>query len=118
MVIGSYLITSTNIRIRDEKGPRILSLPNAPSLSHGRLTPKTLKERFELVLQMVPKKMKNLVIVNSALSTFDLIQACVEVGEKYADNIIVIPPLLALLTYAFEDLSKFRNPPPKEVLLV
>uniref|UniRef100_A0AC35GE71 Uncharacterized protein n=1 Tax=Panagrolaimus sp. PS1159 TaxID=55785 RepID=A0AC35GE71_9BILA len=118
MVVGSYLITSTNIRIRDENGSRFLSLPNAPSLTNGRLTSATLKQRFELVLKMVPKKMKNLVFVNSGLSTFDLIQACVEVGEKYADNIIVIPPLLALLTYAFEDLSNFRNPPSKEVLLV
>uniref|UniRef100_A0A914PXQ5 Uncharacterized protein n=1 Tax=Panagrolaimus davidi TaxID=227884 RepID=A0A914PXQ5_9BILA len=119
MVVGAYLISGAHMRIKDEKnGVRFIGLPNGAPPIPGRLTPSTMKERAELVFQLSPKKMKNLVIVNSALSTFKMIQACVEAGEKYADNIIVIPPLLAILTYSLEDLSKFQNPPTKEVLLV
>uniref|UniRef100_A0A914PZC6 Uncharacterized protein n=1 Tax=Panagrolaimus davidi TaxID=227884 RepID=A0A914PZC6_9BILA len=118
MVVGSYLISSTHMRIKDEKGVHFTGLPYGPPPIEGRLTPSKLKERIELVFQLPNKKMKNLVIVNSSLSYFEMIQACVEVAEKYADNVMVIPPLLAVLTYAFEELSKFRNPPPKEVILV
>uniref|UniRef100_A0AC35F0X5 Uncharacterized protein n=1 Tax=Panagrolaimus sp. PS1159 TaxID=55785 RepID=A0AC35F0X5_9BILA len=118
MVVGSYLIKSTHMHIKDEKGIHFIRLPNGPPLIEGHLTPSKLKERIELVFQLQNKKMKNLIIVNSSLNYFETIQACVEIAEKYADNVMVIPPLLALLTYAFEDLSKFQNPPPKEIILV
>uniref|UniRef100_A0AC35G4P6 Uncharacterized protein n=1 Tax=Panagrolaimus sp. PS1159 TaxID=55785 RepID=A0AC35G4P6_9BILA len=119
MVVGSYLLCSTQLRIFDDLGKqKFFCPPNVPSLSHGRLVPKTLKERVKLVLNMAPKRMKTLVVINSDLTTFELIHACVEAAENYADNVIVIPSLLALLTYALEDISKFRNPPPKEVVMV
>jgi hypothetical protein len=118
MVVGSYLISSTHMRIHDRNGSHFIGLPNGPPPIHGRLTPSTLKERVQLVFELPKEKMKNLVIVNSSLSYFEMVQACVEVAEKYADNVMVVPPLLALLTYAFEDLSKYRNPPANEVLLV
>uniref|UniRef100_A0AC34FZ13 Uncharacterized protein n=1 Tax=Panagrolaimus sp. ES5 TaxID=591445 RepID=A0AC34FZ13_9BILA len=120
MVVGGYLITSIHMRIADEKGSdfsQYIGPTNSPQL-HYPLSPLSLKERCERVFKMVPKKMKNLVLVNSALSTFDFIQACVEVADKYSDHVIVIPPLLALLTFALEEISIFKNPPLKEVVLV
>uniref|UniRef100_A0A914YZC3 Uncharacterized protein n=1 Tax=Panagrolaimus superbus TaxID=310955 RepID=A0A914YZC3_9BILA len=117
MTVAGYLLCSTNLRIKDARGFNLLGLPIGPP-SKGWLTPSKLKDRAERVFQLVPEKMKNLVIVNSALSDFDMIQTCVKVAEKYAENIIVIPPLLALLTYALNDLAEFRNPPNDEVILV
>uniref|UniRef100_A0AC35FWS9 Uncharacterized protein n=1 Tax=Panagrolaimus sp. PS1159 TaxID=55785 RepID=A0AC35FWS9_9BILA len=120
MVVGGYLITAIHMRVADERGPvnsQYIGPPDSqPNL--GRLTSNALRERCERVFKMVPKKMKNLVLVNSALSTFDYIQACVEVADKYADNVIVIPPLLALATFALEEVANFRNPPGTEVLLI
>uniref|UniRef100_A0A914QBQ9 Uncharacterized protein n=1 Tax=Panagrolaimus davidi TaxID=227884 RepID=A0A914QBQ9_9BILA len=116
MVVGSYLITSTHMRIKDERGSKFIG-PNV-SLPTGPLTPASLKERVERVFQLVPTKLKTFIIVNSCLTTFEMIQACVEVADKYADNVMVIPPLLALATFALEDVAKFRNPPPKEVIMI
>uniref|UniRef100_A0AC34FQ25 Uncharacterized protein n=1 Tax=Panagrolaimus sp. ES5 TaxID=591445 RepID=A0AC34FQ25_9BILA len=108
---------SLRILTKDARGFKLIGLPSGPP-AKGWLTPAKLKQRAELVFQLVPERMKNLVIVNSALSDFEMIQACVKVAEKYADNIMVIPPLLALLTYAVEDLAEFHNPPKNEVILV
>uniref|UniRef100_A0AC35FBP1 Uncharacterized protein n=1 Tax=Panagrolaimus sp. PS1159 TaxID=55785 RepID=A0AC35FBP1_9BILA len=116
MVVGSYLITSTHMRIKDERGSKFFG-PNVP-LPKGPLTPASLKERVERVLQSAPTKLKTLIIVNSCLTIFDMIQACVEVADKYCDNVMVIPPLLALATFALEDVAKFRNPSPKEVIMI
>uniref|UniRef100_A0A914PBV6 Uncharacterized protein n=1 Tax=Panagrolaimus davidi TaxID=227884 RepID=A0A914PBV6_9BILA len=118
MVVGSYLITSIHMRISDGIGSSKYIGPNDSPVLHGLLTPIAVRERCERVFKMVPKKMKNLVLVNSALSTFDFIQACVKVADKYSDNVMVIPPLLALLTFALEEIAKFRNPPDKEIVLV
>uniref|UniRef100_A0A914PE73 Uncharacterized protein n=1 Tax=Panagrolaimus davidi TaxID=227884 RepID=A0A914PE73_9BILA len=120
MVVGGYLITAIHMRIADERGPinsQYIGPPDSQP-NQGRLTSNAVRERCERVFKMVPKKMKNLVLVNSALSTFDYIQACVEVADKYSDNVIVIPPLLALSTFALEEVANFRNPPEKEVLLI
>lgn len=77
-----------------------------------------LKDRSELVYQLVPGRMKNLVIINSSFGDFECLQVAADVGEKYADNVVVIPPLLARLTYAIENLAHFRNPPSNEIILV
>uniref|UniRef100_A0A914QU73 Uncharacterized protein n=1 Tax=Panagrolaimus davidi TaxID=227884 RepID=A0A914QU73_9BILA len=118
MVVGSYLITSIHMRISDGIGSSKYIGPNDSPVLQGPLTPVAVRERCERVFKMVPKKMKNLVLVNSALSTFDFIQACVEVADKYSDKVMVIPPLLALLTFALDEIAKFRNPPDKEIILV
>uniref|UniRef100_A0A914QUJ3 Uncharacterized protein n=1 Tax=Panagrolaimus davidi TaxID=227884 RepID=A0A914QUJ3_9BILA len=47
-----------------------------------------------------------------------MIQACVKVAEKYSDNILVIPPLLARMTYALKDIAKLHDPPLNESILV
>uniref|UniRef100_A0AC35EVR0 Uncharacterized protein n=1 Tax=Panagrolaimus sp. PS1159 TaxID=55785 RepID=A0AC35EVR0_9BILA len=121
MVVAGYLLCSTNLRVIDShdssRSNNILCLPNGPP-TRGFLNPSILRERAELVFKLVKQRMSNLVIVNSALSEFDMIQAGVEVAEKYADNVMVIPPLLARMTYAIEPLANFRNPPAKEVILV
>uniref|UniRef100_A0AC34FC93 Uncharacterized protein n=1 Tax=Panagrolaimus sp. ES5 TaxID=591445 RepID=A0AC34FC93_9BILA len=106
------------MRINNGTSLEFIGLPNGPPSYPGRLTPAKLRERCELVFQLVPEKIKNLVIVNSSLSNFEMIHACVEVADKYAENVMVIPPLLGLLTYALESLSKFRNPPLEEVIMV
>uniref|UniRef100_A0A914Z4N9 Uncharacterized protein n=1 Tax=Panagrolaimus superbus TaxID=310955 RepID=A0A914Z4N9_9BILA len=114
MVVAGYLLYNTNMRVKDENGYRFLGLPNGPP-SKGLPTVSSLKERAELVFQLVPEKMKNLVIIDSTLSSFEMIQACAEVAEKYAKKIMVIPSLLARLTYALEYM---RDPPKNEILLV
>uniref|UniRef100_A0A914YZE7 Uncharacterized protein n=1 Tax=Panagrolaimus superbus TaxID=310955 RepID=A0A914YZE7_9BILA len=75
MTVAGYLLCSTNLRIKDARGFNLLGLPIGPP-SKGWLTPSKLKDRAERVFQLVPEKMKNLVIVNSALSDFDMIQTC------------------------------------------
>uniref|UniRef100_A0AC34GCK1 Piwi domain-containing protein n=1 Tax=Panagrolaimus sp. ES5 TaxID=591445 RepID=A0AC34GCK1_9BILA len=114
MVVAGYLLYNTNLRVKDANGYRFVGLPSGPP-SKGLPTPSTLKERAELVFQLIPEKMKNLVIVDSTLSNFEMIQACVEVAEKYAKNVMVIPSLLARLTYAMEHM---KVPPMNEVILI
>uniref|UniRef100_A0AC35FNW7 Uncharacterized protein n=1 Tax=Panagrolaimus sp. PS1159 TaxID=55785 RepID=A0AC35FNW7_9BILA len=83
-----------------------------------RLKPDVIGERADRVFQLLPNRIKNLVIVNGNLSDFEMIQACVKVAEKYSDNILVIPPLLARMTYALKDIAKLHDPPLNERILV
>uniref|UniRef100_A0A914PRH7 Uncharacterized protein n=1 Tax=Panagrolaimus davidi TaxID=227884 RepID=A0A914PRH7_9BILA len=118
MVAAGYLFYNANLRIKNGTNYQYLGLSNGPP-TKGQPTISSVKERAECVFKLPKKKMKNLVIVNASLSTFDLLQACVEVGEKYAENVMVIQPLLARITYALEFLSKKKAlPPENEVILV
>jgi hypothetical protein len=78
MVVAGYLLCSTNLRVIDShdssRSNNILCLPNGPP-TRGFLNPTILRERAELVFKLVKQRMSNLVIVNSALSEFDMIQA-------------------------------------------
>lgn len=62
--------------------------------------------------------MTKLMIINSNLSSFELLQAAAEVGEKYSDNVIIIPPLLSRITYALEPIAALRNPLNFELIMV
>uniref|UniRef100_A0AC35G9A9 Uncharacterized protein n=1 Tax=Panagrolaimus sp. PS1159 TaxID=55785 RepID=A0AC35G9A9_9BILA len=117
MLAGGYLLGSTGIRIH---GPKIKDLLwiSGDLPVRGRLQPTMLKERTQMVYKLVPDRMKNLVIINSNFGDFECIQAAADMGQNYADNVIVITPLLARLTFALNDLQRFRNPPEKEVILV
>uniref|UniRef100_A0A914YY73 Uncharacterized protein n=1 Tax=Panagrolaimus superbus TaxID=310955 RepID=A0A914YY73_9BILA len=117
MFAGAYLLGSTGIRFKDRHSQKLLWLPGGAPV-RGKLEPKMVGERAELVYQMVPGRMKNLVIINSNFGDFECIQTAADAGEKYADNVIVITPLLSRLTYALNDLAEFRNPPNDEVILV
>uniref|UniRef100_A0A914QG76 Uncharacterized protein n=1 Tax=Panagrolaimus davidi TaxID=227884 RepID=A0A914QG76_9BILA len=117
MLAGGYLLGSTGIRIHGPKIKDLLWIPGDLPV-RGRLQPTMLKERTQMVYKLVPDRMKNLVIINSNFSDFECIQAAADMGQNYADNVIVITPLLARLTFALNDLQRFRNPPEKEVILV
>uniref|UniRef100_A0AC35FUM4 Uncharacterized protein n=1 Tax=Panagrolaimus sp. PS1159 TaxID=55785 RepID=A0AC35FUM4_9BILA len=110
MVVAGYLLNNPYIRITDGKTCECLKFQN-------KIKGKSEKELAENVFKLVPKKMKNLVIVNSTLSTFEMIQACVEVADKYSENVMVIPPLLARITYGLEFLSRVKNFPKNEVII-
>jgi hypothetical protein len=116
MYNASHLLSSTGIRYKDDRGRHETKWTQCPP-NRGRLNPNVIKERSNLVFQLVPQ-LKNLVIINSNLSDFEMIESCVEVADKYAENIMVIPPLLTRLTYAMEDLAQYHNPPKNEVILI
>jgi hypothetical protein len=117
MLAGGYLLGSTGIRIHGPKIKDLLWIPGDLPV-RGKLQPTMLKERTQMVYKLVPDRMKTLVIINSNFSDFECIQAAADMGQNYADNVIVITPLLARLTFALNDLQRYRNPPEKEVILV
>jgi hypothetical protein len=119
MVVAGYLLSSTFIKIKDAYGVKLLDQPTR-TLSNGGAgtTPQILKKRVKLVFDLLPEKLEKLVIVNITLSMFAMLQACIQVAEQYAENVMIIPPLLAVLTYALEDLAKYRNPPADEVIFI
>jgi hypothetical protein len=118
-VIAAYLICSTGIRFNDGNGVQLKWLPVIPKV-HGRMKPSDVTIRAEAVFKQVPARIRNLVIVNSNLSTFEILQAAVKVAEKYADKIMVIPPLLARLSFGLEKLANpiMERIPSDEVILV
>uniref|UniRef100_A0A914RB56 Uncharacterized protein n=1 Tax=Panagrolaimus davidi TaxID=227884 RepID=A0A914RB56_9BILA len=111
MVVAGYLLNNPYIRITDGKTCECLGFRN-------KIKGKSEKEIAESVFKLVPKKMINLAIVNSSLSTFEMIQECVKIADKYSDNVMVIPPLLARITYGLEFLSRVQNIPKNEVIIV
>uniref|UniRef100_A0AC35G913 Uncharacterized protein n=1 Tax=Panagrolaimus sp. PS1159 TaxID=55785 RepID=A0AC35G913_9BILA len=117
MYAASYLLSSTGIRYKENGRHQIKWLQNVQP-ARGGLKPSVIRERANKVLQLVPNRINNLVIVNGNLSDFEMIQACVEVAEEFADNIIVIPPLLARMTYAMESIAKLHDPPADETIMV
>lgn len=69
---------------------------------------------------MLPTKLKNLVIVNGNQSTFEIIQAVTDNAKEYSENVIVIPSLLARLTYGLELLARSlpKRIPSTETILI
>uniref|UniRef100_A0AC34FNG3 Uncharacterized protein n=1 Tax=Panagrolaimus sp. ES5 TaxID=591445 RepID=A0AC34FNG3_9BILA len=119
MVVGAYLMCSTGIRYKDGCGVELKWLPEIPKIK-GRMKPSDVRIRADLVFKQVPVRLSNLVIVNSNLSSFEMLHAAVETAEKYADNVTVIPPLLARLTFALEQLANpiMERIPSDETILV
>uniref|UniRef100_A0AC34G3L9 Uncharacterized protein n=1 Tax=Panagrolaimus sp. ES5 TaxID=591445 RepID=A0AC34G3L9_9BILA len=117
MLTGAYMLGSTGIKYKDQHQQKLVWLPDGPPV-RGRSEPGMIRERAELVYQQVPSRMKNLVIINSSFSDFECIQAAADIGEKYADNVVVITSLMSRLTYALSDLAQFWNPPENEVILI
>uniref|UniRef100_A0AC34FI00 Uncharacterized protein n=1 Tax=Panagrolaimus sp. ES5 TaxID=591445 RepID=A0AC34FI00_9BILA len=117
MFAAAYLLGSTGIRFKDRHIQDLQWLPEKVVVK-GRIEPTMLAARTELVYQMVPGRMKHLVIINSNFCDFECIQAAVKIGEKYADNVTVITSLLSRLTFALNHLAEFRNAPEDEIVLV
>uniref|UniRef100_A0AC35GSS1 Uncharacterized protein n=1 Tax=Panagrolaimus sp. PS1159 TaxID=55785 RepID=A0AC35GSS1_9BILA len=116
MFIASYLLSSTGIRYKKNNDQEMKWLEKIKP-SRG-LKPEIIAERADRVFKLLPNRIKYLVIVNGNISNFEMIQACVKVAEKYSDNIIVIPSLLARMTHALRDIAKLHHPPPDELILV
>uniref|UniRef100_A0A914YX06 Uncharacterized protein n=1 Tax=Panagrolaimus superbus TaxID=310955 RepID=A0A914YX06_9BILA len=117
MFTGSYMLGSTGIKYRNQNIQKLEWLPDGPPV-RGRSEPGLIKERAELVYQLVPGRMKNLVIINTSYLDFECIQAAADIGEKYADNVIVITSLMSRLTHAIRNLAEFWNPPENEIILI
>uniref|UniRef100_A0A914QAL1 Uncharacterized protein n=1 Tax=Panagrolaimus davidi TaxID=227884 RepID=A0A914QAL1_9BILA len=117
MSAAGYIPNSTHIWAKNGKDFKYLGLPNGSS-TKGDPTISMIEENAERVFKLVKSKLKNMVIVNSALIPFEMIQACVKVAEKYSDNVMVIPALLARITYALDFLAKSENFPKNEVIFV
>uniref|UniRef100_A0AC35FVQ6 Uncharacterized protein n=1 Tax=Panagrolaimus sp. PS1159 TaxID=55785 RepID=A0AC35FVQ6_9BILA len=117
MSAAGYIPNSTHIWAKNGKDFKYLGLPYGSS-TKGDPTISMIEENAERVFKLIKNKLKNMVIVNSALIPFEMIQACVKIAEKYSNNVMVIPALLARITYALEFLAKSENFPKNEVIFV